>query len=98
MVIAVIAVRMVKVLSDPVVGMLRMRDGVVTTAGPVRVLGIVLATCMLRRARGRMRRVLLQQALDDPLPLLVVQMAVVQVVGVALVPNPAMSAACTVPV
>ena len=93
-----IAVGMVKMPADPVVGVVPMRHDLMTTGGPVRVGHVVPAAGVLGCARSRIGPVLLQQALDDMIPLNVVQMAIVQVVRVALVPDRLVSAPCTMPV
>ena len=86
----------VEMPAHPIVGVARMGHRLVTAAGRVRVLRIVLATRVLRRACRRIRSILLEEALDDVLALHVVQVAVMHVVGVALVPDGPMATACTV--
>src|SRR5438093_4199603 len=96
--VAVVAVGVVEVPTYPVVGVARMGHGLVTAARAVRVLHLVFAARVLRRARRRIRGVLLEQALDDVLVLHVVQVAVVQVVDVPLVGDRPVLAPPSVPV
>jgi hypothetical protein len=83
-IVAVVAVRMMQVSSDEVVDVVSVRHGFVAAAGAMLVGGIVGATSMGRRARRWVRCTNSERVLVDSVALRVVQVAVVEVVGVAV--------------
>jgi hypothetical protein len=98
-VIAVVAVRMVQMPFDEIVGVIAVRNGFVAAAGAVNVAGGMAIARMLRRAaiwicRGYSQGVLGHGAIG----LCVMQVAVVQVVSVAFVSDARVAAARTVSV
>jgi hypothetical protein len=95
-IVAVPGVRMVQVPADEVVDVIAVRDGVVPAARPVHVTRNVGAAGVRGRARRRVRSVDADCALVDVAGVGVVQMPVVQVIGVAAVCDRRMTAAGTV--
>ena len=82
MVIAVIAVRVVQVTVNQVVGVVSVGDGFVPALRAMPVSGMVSVTGMLRRARGRITGIDLQAVFIDVIAVRGVQVAVVHKVGV----------------
>jgi hypothetical protein len=96
MIVAMVAVRVVEMRRDQIVDVASVRDGLVATIRAVAVLGIVRVAVMFWRAGVRMLGV-------DGDPMLVgmplvwmVEMAVVQVVDMAVVDDGGVAAAGTV--
>ena len=83
-VVAVIAVRVVQMAADQVVGVVAMRDSFVAAAGAVLVGCVVAAAIVLRGAARGIDAADFELMLFD-CRVLVVQMAVVQVIDVAIV-------------
>lgn len=96
MVVAVVLVWMVQMTLDQVVGVLAMRDRLVAAAGAVRVLRLVPAAVVLRRAVRRIRVADLDRVLVHVIAMRVVQMPVVQIVDVPVVHDGGMAAIRTV--
>jgi hypothetical protein len=92
-VVTVVAVRVVQVTVDQVVGMVAVRHLLVATAGAVLMAGVVTATIMLGRAARGVGRVHLQLMLLDVAARGVMQVAVVQVIGVVAVAEGRVAAA-----
>jgi hypothetical protein len=87
MVVAVIAVRMVQVAFHQVIGVIAVGHGRVATGGPMLV-GFLVTTAVVRgRARSRVRGADGQGIFLDLAAVLVVQVAVVQVIDMAIVPD-----------
>ncbi len=86
MIVAVIGVGVMEVTVDDVVGVVSVRDGVVTAARPVDVVLVVARACaVLRSAAGRVLGVDPERMLVDVAPVRVVEMAVVEEVLMAVV-------------
>jgi hypothetical protein len=79
-IVAVIAVRMMQVPIDQIVDMVAMRDGLVPASGPMRV-----AAFDLGRAAVRIRRSDRERMLVDVIVVHMMQMAVMQIIHMALV-------------
>jgi len=91
-VVAVAAVRVVKVPRDEVVHVISMRHGRVPALCRVDVVGGVPRAAMRRRARGRVRRADLEHVLVDMIVVAVMEMTIVQVVDVVAVTDRDMAA------
>lgn len=91
MVVAVIAVRMMQPSVDQIVGMVTMRDCLVSAAGAVRMAGAL----DVRRAINRIVCAHRNDVLIDVVAVHVVQMTVMQIVDVAIVLDRRMPAART---
>ena len=81
MVVAVCAVRVMQVAVDEVVGVVAVRNGLVTAGRAVDVRDVVAAAGVRRRAGIRVGRAHCDDVLVDVRLVQVVQVAVVQVVG-----------------
>jgi hypothetical protein len=81
-IVAVRAVGVMEVAAHDVVRVISVRDGVVTARFAVDVAGVVALAVMGRRAGGRVRCADGERVLVDMIAVHVMQMAVVQVVGV----------------
>jgi hypothetical protein len=86
-VVAVVPVRVVQVPIDQVVGVVAVRDGLVTASGSVPVVGTVAPAIVVGGAVRRVGRIDGELVLVDVLFVRMVQVPVVEVVGVALVPH-----------
>jgi hypothetical protein len=84
-VVAVPAVRVVQVAVDDVVGVIAVRDRFMAAAGAVRVILPVITTRMGRRAVRRVRATHGELVLVDVVAMRMVQVPVVEVVGVPVV-------------
>ena len=87
-----IAVRMVQVSVDEVVGVIPMRNGFVTAARSVPMSRIVSATAVLGGAPIRIRFAYFDYMLVDVIFMRMMEMTVVKIVDVAVVPNRDMTA------
>ena len=85
MVIAMIAMGMMKMIADEIVDMVAMRHGLVPAAWPVHVGRLMAATLVTRRTPVRIGRADLDLVLVDMIAMHVMQVAVMQVVDMALV-------------
>jgi hypothetical protein len=86
MVVAVVPVRMMDVAADEVVRVIAVRNGFVTTPGSVPVFGTVATTVVSGRAVGWIRAADVEPMLRDAvLSVRMMQVSVVQVVGVTVV-------------
>jgi len=94
--VAVRTVRVVQVPVDEVVDVIAVRHGGVATACAVHVAGLVPAAAVVRGALGRVLGAHGERVLLDGLAVLVVQMAVVQIVDVAVVSDAGVAAAAAV--
>ncbi len=83
--IAMRAMRMVKVPIHQIVDMIAMRHGRMAAGGAVHMRRIMPAAAMGWRTVSRIRLADVERVLLDDCASLVVQMAVVQIVGVAIV-------------
>jgi hypothetical protein len=83
-IIAVIAVRVVQVTINQVVGMVSVGDGFVPALRAMPVSGIMSVTGMLRRARGGVPGVNFQAVFIDMIAVRGVQVAIVHIVGVII--------------
>jgi hypothetical protein len=92
MVVAVIAVRVVQVAIHQIIDMVAVGDRLVAACWAVAVILRVSGTAVLRRAAGGVGRVDCQLVFLDLGTLDVVQMAVVQVIDVAIMQNPGVAA------
>jgi hypothetical protein len=97
-VVAVSVVRMVQMPIHKIIDMVAVRDGLVTTAGAMDVIGRVRRARMARRASGRVLGRNRQCVLDDDASILMMQVAVVEIVDVAVVLESDVSAARAVDV
>lgn len=93
MIVAVVAERMVQVPRDEVVDMVSVRQGFVAATGAMVVVSVVGTTSMGRRAGSGVGCADRDGVLLDSIALRVVQMAVVEVVGVPVVLHGLMAAA-----
>ncbi len=93
MIVAVIAVRVVQVPADEIVGVVAMGNRLVSATRAVRVPFIVPATAVRGRALGRIRGIDGEAALVDMVAMNMVQMPVVQVVAVVAMANALMATA-----
>lgn len=96
MVVAVAAVRVVKVALDQVIGVIAMRHHRMSAAGAVDVIGGVAGAAMVRRALGGVGRVDRDRVFIDVIAVDVVQVSIVEVVDVAGVLHREMAAVGTV--
>lgn len=96
MVVAVIAVRMVKVTVDEIVHVITMGDDLVTAVGAVFVAGCMARAGMVRRALGAVCLVDIDCMFDDAAAVLMMQMAVVKIVHVPVVLDGGVTAVGTV--
>jgi hypothetical protein len=91
-VVAVRAVRMMQVPADQVVDVIAMRHGFMPAARAVNVVGGMGGALMLRRAGRRVGRADLDDVLIDVIAMHVMQVAVVQVVDMAVMTDRAVTA------
>ncbi len=87
MIVAVIAVRVVQVPGDEIVGVVAMGNSLVSTVRAVRVSLIVPATAVRGRALRWIRGIDFDAALVDVIAVNVMQVPVMQVVAVVAVAN-----------
>jgi hypothetical protein len=92
MVIAMIAMRMVQMVVHQVIHMIPMGNGLMPTSGTVHMRLLVTAAGVLRSAASGIRRVDCQRVLLHGVAMGMVQVAIVQVIDVALVQNPLVAA------
>lgn len=92
-VIAVVAVWMVQMAVHQIVNVIAMRDGGVAAIGAVLVALVVAAASVVGSASGGIGGVYIQAMLFHVVALLMVQMAVVQIIHVALVLDSGVAAA-----
>ena len=85
MIVAVVAMRMVQVAVDQVIDVVAMRDGLVSAARAMNVLGIMAAAIVVRRTSVRIRRGNRDHVFFDAAAIRMVEMPVVQVVDVPFV-------------
>jgi hypothetical protein len=95
-VVAVVAVLMMQVALHEVVGVVAVRNRVVTAAWSVAMAGVVAVTGVLRCAAGRVLRADLDPVLIDMAVVGMVEMAVVQVIDVAIVADRGVAASLPV--
>jgi hypothetical protein len=95
-VVAVVAVRVVKVTADQVVDVLAVRDRLVAAVRPVFVFGIVVGAVVAGRAVGGIGLADRQYVALDPARAVVVQLAVVEVIQVIVVADGGVTAAWAV--
>ena len=93
MIVAVPSVRVVKMPRDEVVDVVPVRHGFVAAAGPMLVSLVVAAASVGGRAHARVGPVDRDRVLVDVIAVRMVQMAIVEVVGVAIVLHGPMAAA-----
>jgi hypothetical protein len=91
-IIAVGAVRMVQVSTDQVIDMIPVRHPLVSATGPVHMVLCVTTTLMLGSAVSRVRGADGQDMIVDVIAVDVMQMPIMQVVGVVAVPDHLMTA------
>jgi len=96
MVVAVIAVRMVQMPGDEVVDVIAVRHGLVPATGPVYVCVLMAAAVMPGRALVRILRADRDPVLVDMAAMRMVQVAIVQVIDMALVQDRRVAAMCAV--
>jgi hypothetical protein len=92
-VVAVIAVWVVEMTAHQVVDVSIVRHALVAAGRAVHVFLVVSAASMVRRARRPVRRVGSDRVLVDVVPVGMVQVAFVQIVGMAVVDNGSVTAA-----
>ena len=97
MIIAVIAMRMVKSSLHEIVDVVAMRDRLVTAAGAMHVLRLMALMAEFRRASVRILGAHLDDMLLDDVALLVVEMAVMKIVDMIAVLDRDVPAGGTVP-
>lgn len=95
-VIAVVSVRMMEVPLHEVVGVIAVRHRLVAATRPMLVTRVVGAAVVIRGTRRRVLRANRQRVLVHVVSVGVVQVSVVQVIGVAVVLNRRMAALGTV--
>lgn len=93
MVVAVVAVRMMKVAAHEIVHVISVRNGLVSTSGAVLVICAVGGARVARRAVRRIRRAHSHSVFVHVVGMGVMEVAVVQVVGVVFVTDGQMAAA-----
>ncbi len=93
MVVAMIAMGMVKVAVDQVINVVAMRHGGMAAVGPMNMVLRMAAKLLLGGAPVGMLRVHLNHMLVNAVTFLMFQMAAFQVIGMALVPDSGMAAA-----
>lgn len=96
MVVAVIAVRVVKMSRDPIVHMLAVWHRILAASGPVDMTRVVPTAAMVGGAAVRVLACHLDHVLVDMTFVRVVEVTIVQVVGVAGVTHSGVSTARTV--
>ena len=82
-----IAMWMVQVAVDEIVHMITVRHTLVPAAGAVHVAALMPLARVIRRARRRIPAVAFQDVLVDMITMHVVQVTIVQIVGVTVVLN-----------
>jgi hypothetical protein len=85
MIIAVPVVRVVQVPIDQVVDVVAVGDGFVAAVGAVDVAGVVGTALMIRRAGIGVRRCHVQDVFVDMIAVRMMQMPIVQIIGVSVV-------------
>jgi hypothetical protein len=93
-----VAVRMVKVAGDPIVHMIAVRDRLVAAAGTMHVARLMTAAAMVRSAAVGVFGRHLDHVLIDMVFMRVMEVTVMQVVGMAVVLDGGMAAARSVAV
>jgi hypothetical protein len=87
-IVAVVGVRMMQVPVDQIVDVVAVRDGLVPAAG-----AMLVAALDLGRAAGRVRRTDRQRMLVDVIAMHMMQMAVMQIINMAVMADRRVSAA-----
>lgn len=83
--VTVSAMRMMQVAIDQIVHMVTMRNLLVPASGAVDMASIVSGTSVIRCTLGRIRHIDLQYMFINMRTVNMVQMAVVQIIGMAIV-------------
>jgi hypothetical protein len=96
MIVTVVAMRMVQVAIDQVIRVVAVRDGFMTAAGAVLVSALVAGTLVLRRAGGRVIGIDRQPVFLNSARGHVVEVAIVEIIHVAVVVDGRVPAAGTV--
>jgi hypothetical protein len=94
-IVAVTAVRVMQMIADPVVGVIAMRHGLVAATGPVDMSGIVTAAAMTGSAALRILGRHLDHMLVDVTLVRMMEMPLVQIIGMSMVTHGRMAAAGT---
>jgi len=84
MVVAVVAIRMVQVAIDEVVDVVAMRNNLVPAANAVLVRAVMAPTIVLRSALRGIGKIYIEGVLIYVLPVGMVKVAIVKIVGVAV--------------
>jgi hypothetical protein len=92
MIIAMIAVRMVEVAADEIIGVIAVRNCLMSAARAMGVVLFVFPTAVRWGARRGIGRVDADAVLIDVIAVNVMQVTVMQIVAVVAVPNALMSA------
>jgi hypothetical protein len=93
MIVAVVAVHMVEVAADQIIGMIAVRNRLVAALRAVNVALFVLVAAMCGRALSRIGCIDADAALVNVIAMNVMKVAIVQIVAVVAVPNRPVSAA-----
>ena len=93
MIVAVFAMRVVQMIADPVIDMVAMRHRVMAAAGTVNMTGFMPGAAMVRGAAFRVLARHREHVLVAVIAVRVVQMAVVQVIDMAVMAHGLMPAA-----
>lgn len=97
-VVAMIAMRMVEMPIDKVVHVIAVRHDLMSASRPMHVSRLMTPAAMRRRALIGVVRVYLDRVLIDMIAVGMMEMAIMQIVGVVAVTNGGMAAAGTMPV
>ena len=85
MIVAVVAVHVLKVTVDQVVDVIPMRNGLVTAAWPVDMVRVMPTAAVVRRAVSRVGRRDRDHVLIDVIPVRMMQVTIVEVIDVPFV-------------
>jgi hypothetical protein len=95
-IVAVVAMRMMQVTFDQVVGVVAVRHGLVAAAGAMPMVRVMAAAAVVRRAADGIALAYGNHMLVDMAFVRVMKMTVMEIVEMALVPHGNMAAARTV--
>ena len=92
MIVAVIAMVVMQMAADQIIDMIAVRNRLVTAIRAVPMLAVVFVAAVIRRAAIRIAITYADPMLFHPIAADVMQMPVVQIIGVAVVPHCRVSA------
>ncbi len=85
MIVAMAPMRMVQMSADEIIDMVAVRNPLVSTTWSVDVVGVVLATCVIRGALGLVFSPGFKDVIIDVIAVCEVQVAVVEIIDMAVV-------------